>query len=498
MGSDGLSPLPLGDPVPNDGSGGTITEPETGFYQVVRVGAHLVGITNGMTLSGVVTIPVEVGNDSGSLVNLSLTEDDAPVSGSSSEAPPIPLPLQLTVDTAQMSNGVHQISASACWQDTNGGIWEADSPPVTVNVYNEISFPNWMPRFGELYDSLFISFQSAHTDADWYVDVYDSQYSYIGTFGDHTYDGNVEFAWDLIGPYGEYHADNTFYFVVTTVFNNSLLAQSSAPTSNDASPASYGSATKNAPKIWRVTDNWISPGAWVVVAQHAFDFLLNAELLYNEITGYVTGAGAGGDTVLPAPDGDGNPYGLAFQDPTEASCWSVFRSALYDPRSRNLVYFGHGGPNGLGHNQADPTTSISVADIAAHLHTMPDDQTNRHAFRFVLLDACDTTQGNLPEAFGIIHRENLSIDPYADAGIRPSAFAGWDKTAKVGALGSEFSWHIAFIQEIQIHMNPAMPYNNGIKSAIHYAAWSFDVNTPSYENHFKVFGFGDLHYYQYN
>lgn len=435
---------------------------------------------------------MEVANGSGMLTSLSLTENDVPVSGVTSQDPPIPLPLQLTVDTTLMSNGVYQISASARWDDTNGGLWEASSPPVTVNVFNEISFPNWMPRFGELYDSLFISFQSAHTDADWYVDVYDSQYSYIGTFGDHTYDGNVEFAWDLIGPYGEYHGDNTFYFMVTTEWTSSL-----AQLGGGAVPAAAGSGHERAPKIWRVNDNWLGPGAWVIVAQHAFDFLINADLLYNEITPFAMGAGVGGCAVLPPVDVDGNPYGLLFQTAGEGNTWTAFRTALYNPGARNLIYFGHGSPHGLGYNQADPNVSISAADIAAHLHTIPDDQTNRHAFRFVLLDACDTIQGNLPEAFGIIHRENLPIDPYANAGIRPSAFAGWDKEARVGMLGSEFSWHIAFIQEIQIHMNPEL-YNEGIKSAIHNAARSPDVQTPSYEDHFKVFGFGDLHYFQYN
>jgi hypothetical protein len=491
-----LSSPTLDAPQPLDGgasgNGSPSPTPATGFYRVVRDGAHLFGITNGMTLSGVVTIPVEVANGYGDLVNLSLTENDSPVNGVTSQDSPISLPLQLTVDTTLMDNGVHQISASARWDDTNGGVWEVTSPPVTINVFNEISFPKWMPRFGELYNSLYIAVQSAHTDADWWIDIYDSQYVYIGTFSGHTYDGNIEGYWDLLGPSGEFHGDDTFYFMVTTEWTGSLAQQGGG-----AGPAAAGSAHTTAPTIWRVTDNWISPGAWVVVSQHAFDFIANADLLYNEITGFVQGAGAGGDTVLPSPDGDGNPYGLVFQTAGEAANWTAFRTALYDARTRNLVYFGHGGPHGLGYNQADPTVSISAADIAAHLHTIPDNQTNRHAFRFVLLDGCGTGQGNLPEAFGIIHRENLPIDPYADAAIRPSAFAGWDKQASIGFLGTEFSWHIAFIQEIQIHMNPSI-YNEGIKSAIHSAANSPDVNSPSYETHFKVFGFGDLHYYQYN
>jgi hypothetical protein len=114
-----------------------------------------------------------------------------------------------------------------------------------------------------------------------------------------------------------------------------------------------------------------------------------------------------------------------------------------------------------------------------------------------MLDGCSTAQGTLPEAFGIMHQENLPIDPYAAASIRPSAFAGWDKDMRIAWLGGEFYDHVKFIQEIQIHMDPSI-YSEGIHSAIHSAANALDVQEPYYETHFKVFGFGDLHFFQYN
>jgi len=128
------------------------------------------GLTNGTTLSGVVSIPVELANSSGSVSTLSLTENDSPV-GNAIQTTPLIAPLALVVDTTQMSNGVHQISASARWDDTNGDLWEADSPPVSVTVSNEISYPNWMPSFGELGNSLLIRATSAHTNVNWTIDV---------------------------------------------------------------------------------------------------------------------------------------------------------------------------------------------------------------------------------------------------------------------------------------------------------------------------------------
>jgi hypothetical protein len=491
------------DPQPLDGgasgNGGPSPAPATGFYRVVRDGAHLFGITNGMMLSGVVTIPVEVANGYGDLTSLSLTEDDAPVNGATSQDAPILLPLQLTVDTMQMSNGVHHMSASARWDDTNGGIWEADSPPVTVNVYNEITFPNWMPRFGEMGNTLFLSFQSAHADADWWMDIYDSQYVYIGTFSGHTYNGVVEGYWDLLGPYNEFHGDDTFHFVVTTEWTSSIAPQ------GGASPAASGTASAVAPPLWKVTDPWSGSGAWVGVSQHAFDNLSDHDLLYAELGGFVGAAQNVGWQVRPPPytDDNGNlaPFAINFQNDSEVANWSSFRQALYNQTSRNLVYFGHAGPNNLGYNWANTNVSVSAKEIASQLHTMPDNQTNRHAFRFVFLDGCSSSKGTLPEAFGIIHKKNVPIDNYIDASIRPSAFVGWDANKTVGFFwGSLFYSHVNFIVHIQQEMmgSGLSGYPQPIKQAIDNAANYPDVSWILWTSQLEVFGYAGLYLGQYN
>jgi hypothetical protein len=477
------------------GNGGPSPAPATGFYRVVRDGAHLFGITNGMTLSGVVTIPVEVANGYGNLDNLSLTENDAPVYGATSQDAPISLPLQLTVDTTQMSNGVHQISASARWDDTNGGLWEADSPSVTVNVYNEITFPNWMPRFGELGNSLMIAVQSAHPDVDWWIDIYDSQYAYIGTFSGHTYNGTIEGYWNLLGPYNEFHGDDTFHFVVTTEWTSSLAQQGAV-----ASAAS-GTASAVAPPLWKVTDPWFGSGGWVGVTQHAFDGLIDHDLLYAELGGFVGAAQNVGWQVSPPPYTDNNdnpaPFAINFQNGSEYTDWATFRNALYNPNSRNLVYFGHGGPNNLGYNWSDTNVSISAKEIARMLHTIPDNQTNRHAFRFVFLDGCSTAKGTLPEAFGIIHKPITDVGYYTGAAIRPSAFAGWSGDKWVSYVGgiNVYLPHVNFIS----HIETQMLLGWGLQESVDYSASAPDLYwTFLWTGQFKVFGFTDLHYGQYN
>ena len=476
-----VNPAYAGGIQPMDDSGGeSDSGPYTGFYRVVREGAHLFGVTNGMIFSGVVTIPVEVANDSGDLMSLSLTEADSPVSDVSIATAPFQEPLQLEMDTTQMSNGVHQISASARWDDTNGGLWEADSPPISVTVSNEISFENWMPSFGELGNSLLIRATSAHTNTDWYIDVYDSQYSYIGTFGGHTDDGDISVVWNLIGPYGEPHTnDNFFIFYISTEYVDPVT-----------------------PPIYKVTDPWSGPGAWVAVEQHAWDSTYDHEILYAELGGFVGAAQNAGWQVNPSPyQGTYGiaPYALHFgaSDPQGDTDWQAFRDALYTPSSRNLVYFGHGGPDGLGQNPANTNRFITATEIASRLHTIPAGQTNRHAFRFVFLDGCSTAKGNLPEAFGILHREVFDLDEYTAASLRPSAFVGWSADKWITFLwGIYLNYdHVYFIQHIQIQMLLGW----GLQESIDYAAHAPDVHWAFvWLNQMQVYGYYDLHIGQYN
>jgi hypothetical protein len=68
-------------------TGGTTVTQYAGFYQVVRDGAHLYGLTNGAVLSGIVKIPVELANASGTLTGVSVTENESPVGNSIQTGP---------------------------------------------------------------------------------------------------------------------------------------------------------------------------------------------------------------------------------------------------------------------------------------------------------------------------------------------------------------------------------------------------------------------------
>ncbi len=441
----------------------------SGFYRVVRDGAYIVGLTNGAVLSGVVTLPVELGNAYGTLDALCIIETNSPV-GDSIQSPPNFSPLAMQLNTTLMPNGVHYISVYSHWSDTNGGSWEANSPTISITTSNEITFENYMRNYGDIGTTVLINATSAHPSTDWILYVYDDHTNYLGYFNGHTDDGDIGVYWDYSGT--PYTNSQFFSFELQTEYIDPPV-----------------------PKTYKQNDPWIATGAWAMAVQHAFNNITDSETLYSELSGFAGAAGGNGG-AKPSLDGDGNPYAISFQDGNEVSTWATFKTALYDPATRNLVYFGHGGPNGIGYNQGNPNISITANEIQNMLHTIPNGQTNRHAFRFVFLDGCATGAGTLPESFGIVHKENVDGIYYYYASLRYSCFVGWSQVKYIGFLaGSAPNYdHVSFIQYIQYDMTA-----NGasISAAIAYAKAQPNLYFNN-ASELKIYGSPDVTLYSQN
>jgi hypothetical protein len=381
---------------------------------------------------------------------------------------------------------VHQVYACASWYVTNSDepYLQATSPPVTIVVSNEISFPNWMPEFGQLYDSLYITAQSAHADADWYIDVYGAGTNYIGTLGGHTYDGNIEVVWDLVGPppaFNVYSNEPYFDLVFATAFDDAVQG-----------PGSAVAGPKRPLKNW---DLWAAPGDWVVANQLYWENWVGGENLNTMTDGFAEMAQGFGRTVRPTdPTGEG--FRLHYNDALEVSSWQSFRQALSHPNSRNLFYSGHGGNGGIGYDRGNTNVHIKRCEIEAMLHTVPAGQTNRHAFRFVFLDGCETASGHLPEAFGIIRRKDLPHSYYDNAGLRRSTFVGWNKSPAIGLSGRYVSTdHWKFIQNFQYLWNTGTGVREALNGANRNGPGGMNNVNP---NHLTVFGCVDLGPNQHN
>ena len=195
------------------------------------------------------------------------------------------------------------------------------------------------------------------------------------------------------------------------------------------------------------------------------------------------------------PNGS-EPYALDFHQGNETNEWYALNWTIFYPSVRNLVYFGHGSPSGIGYNQSNTNVSLTVTQITNILHTLPVGQTNKHSFRFVFLDGCSTAKGTLPEAFGILHKQSVPLWEYTAASMRPSVFCGWssDKAAGFVISGAVNYDHINFITAIQTDM-----LLNGatIGDAYNYACSQPDVVTIL-TSQFMIYGCPDITFGAFN
>jgi hypothetical protein len=470
------------------------------LYRVVRHGVSLVGITNGMTLSGTVTIPLEVGLDDGVLTTVCVEEDGTPI-GNSIKTAPFSSPLQVTIDTTSMSNGVHEISAFASWRPSSGlgDGGDTKSEPVTVNVFNPISFPDWMDYFGELYNQLSLKVQLGYTNIDWEIDVYGDGTNYIGTFGGHSNDGVIDGYWDLVGPNNVVHTNKTFFDFVVRVVSN-------APQGASISPQATTLAESQKKRSYRQTENWSTDGMWVIAVHDAWESYVGGDELPAAGGDFFYRAESFGLTVRPDRRDNEIDKGYCFCIPHEEqdseeqkNAWNNLRSALFNSESRNFFYIGHGANNGIGMSPNSTNRFISSDEITIRLHTVAPYHPNRHGYRFVFLYGCQTAKGDLPKSFGMIHKENVPLSSYLSAALTPSAFVGFTENVTAG-FGNNFQvHHRLFIQNFLYEWGrkPAVdpPECGGVKYALDRARenYSYPFAVSRDVEKIKVFGYWGLY-----
>lgn len=450
MAEDKSDPLDPNGGEESSGDSETNTPPDVGFYRVVRNGAHMFSVTNGAVWSGKVNVLLEVDNPYGNVVSIAVNAVDpdtgnaSPI-GNSQQMGPFNGQLIATVDTTVMSNGIYNLQAYAHWEDDSGSSeWEAASPAVSVTTSNEITFENLMPQFGDPGDvadfgatnyGLVFNATSAHTNVNWTVDFYDSSNNYVGSVSSNSPDGNISFTWDLTDNLGVAHTNDAFF--------NSYI------TTDYIDPP--------APTFFKKSDPWLGPGQWAIAAQHVFEppwyYILSTESeeIYNEMDKFVSRAGGNGGlcSSTPANPADGSAYAINGGSVGGAANWAAFRSAIYGPYTRNLVYFGHGGPTGLGWTTNSTNVFIPVTEIAQKLGNM--NGTNGHAFRFAFIDACDTANGNLCSALGIMPKKDVKLETYTAARIRPGTYCGWPSAKWIAEVlgGTANTDHINFMKHLQ-------------------------------------------------
>ena len=408
------------DPQPQDGPTDNPTPSGPGFYQVVKDGVRIAGIsslTGGIVLSDTVTIAFEAGNSDpsngtnliGALSSAILLVDGMKMPGGASLSGP---PWQFAMDTAYLENGDHWLQVEVFWYDPNGGHDGSEgmypnkySDPLMITVSNAIYYPQWEEDIAEAGTNAAYFLKTTCTDADWSIDIYDINTNFVQRLTGHTYDGTIEAYWNMLDTSG--------------------LARTNADANPEfSSIVTVGDpVTKTAPKKKHPTSNWPEQGVWTVAYS---DYFRHDYDPYGDMKGSIddctlTCGKYGGYLVYFPPPGStndiGQTYPLRYGDPDHtnevvtsdqiAKDNAALKWFLSNTNSRNFFYRGHGSPHFIGYTSSDALASVI-----------------KHRYRFVLLQSCNSADGDLDHAFGINGPGQFDIDYYQKSGRRPAAFMG--------------------------------------------------------------------------
>ncbi len=437
-------------PQPDAGSGGgggtgTNPPPQTGFYEVVKLGVQLFGVTNGMAFSGQAPLKIEYANTNTNenLVSLFLSNTDTNFSGALTGtffADPASATNGLTGvwDTTRVRNGTYTIQLGAILDD---GTYLLDHA-LTVIVSNTAWTPDpWnMAGFG-----IYVGVQSVFTNGGTFtLDIYDDQSNHLGYLnGIIGPDGYLDYP-GIPGP--GFTLDNTdgngnqlpstFYNMIYTI----------TPTVSGSQPFYSPNAT-NTPPPYQFSNSVTTEASWnfapttaLVMYQEVFsDIQSAAQMDERDMVGMVSSieyaAGHAGVQGFSDPTAD-----FVYSIGHGGGWTSVVVNGLTSGSCRDFYYFGHGAPTALG-SGGNNTASISFV-AGQIINALPPNTgpgaaiPNQHPYRFVFLDGCDTAEGDWPLAFGIPKQEGMTINDFVNKrGLRPRAFMGWNRKKIIGWEG---------------------------------------------------------------
>ena len=417
-------------PQPTDsgsGDGGTNSTvgSDPGFYLVVQDGLKILDssmsrLTNGV-LSNSVKIVFEAGNAAndgtgtnvlGNLDCAVLIVDGATFPGDGVLGPlSESFPWQFNMDTGYLENGTHTLQVVVTWLNPDNSVGNnvnitRSSDPVTITVSNRIYYPNWEPEIGEIGISAYFA-ETTCTNTGWTINIYDVGSNLVQTLTGYTTDGTIEAYWNMVDKNGVTRTnadiDPSFSSIITV-----------------SDPASKPTPLKKQRK-----SNWPDHGAWTIAYQDFFKFEYSQNnYMLGSIYNYANTVGQYGGYYLYYPQpGQTNDIGQTFPmryQKTNHPDTNITSQALYLDKilleyflsnsiSRNFFYDGHGDAHSIA--------GISALELQYAVN---------QRYRFVMLDACSTANGDLDQSFGIHGPGQFAAIYYENTGIRPAAFCGYN------------------------------------------------------------------------
>ena len=471
---------------------------DPGFYEVVRDGAHIFGLTNGAVLTGEVQFPIEYAvANADQITGIAFYDtNNSPIIGAAG----LGTNNQWILDwsTAMSPNGTYTIYAEIDYASNE----PAMSLPVTVTVSNVIQFPNYLTQ---LYGNQMWIFAQTIPNAAYEIDMYDESNIYLGSFEDYSDpDGYISFLWNLVDGSGNTNYSTNFSGVFT-VDTSSLSGDSiikgntGSANSTNLAPAHKtlvkvksngirpdgGSPTASATQYWTHEPKWTAKNTWVVAygaiaaraaIQNADTYMIAGGVLeddpYHGVLGTLDPEDLNGN-LSPGNNPSGGQVFTMSDQTSRSNLLTYLASGNYD----NFYFFGHGSASSIG---AYNGTSLSQDDIWKALLNVPLSMSIMHAaktpYRFVFIDGCNTGKGNFCEAFAI-PAATVSTNYYAAAGLESRAFVGfksWSLNVNFVGVWQGYSLMTHYFLQDWLSGVPVQQCVNNAKSDVYNTGASMD------------------------
>ncbi len=416
---------------PDDTSTNTASDPNCGFYELVKDGIQLYNITNGMVLSGTIPITFEYNSPANTNFLMQLF-----LAGADNEAG---LPGTLfngtsgCWDTTQVTNGTYTIQLGVYLND---GTVVMDDEAITVTVSNTIWFPDPYQMAGY---GLYVGAQTVCPNGAYEIDFYDDQWNPYGY-----YDGPIDANGFLSYPGNP--GTGGFSFDITDGNGN----PPSFPYFNIVYTVWPAGATPDYPQSsgppWSLTNKVPIEQPWNSYTYGCMayeDFFNPEDIGWSEQRDLM-------QAISPIENSFHNVSwcnnGNGLNALTSMVQWLNMTNDLNTYWDRDFYYLGHGSPTALGWNSEAKTSDVAwmLCNNPVNVYT----RFNYHPYRFVFLDGCQTAEGDSPQAFGIPKQANMRISDFTvKRGIRPRAFMGWNrnKTFAIWHNASAFISHATYI-----------------------------------------------------
>lgn len=377
-------------------------------------------VTNGAPVSGFAQIPIQglspdIGNQPIALyVNGTPAANSAMIQGPDGQ-------WLLNWNTVFLPNGTYSVKAGFQYNPNVG--FGATSvvfgPEKTVQVTNAIRFAQLTSTFTDyLVIDASLSVQNATVHVQLYDD-YDNPLVY-GTYS--TSNGHIQPYWDLTDGNGNQisfgNVHGKFSFAASGETNTTTVWE------------------------WFLKGSTPGPGNTFVSAwgwdTYTYSFNNQTEQMMLDSMLNILGNPADFNSYYLAPNAN-VPYTMAFRFDNLAD-----KHALTNALSQNQNFFwiGHGAYNAILGNRL--RADVGTADIEnilenlAYKSTPKHPKEDKHQYRLVILNGCETYSTLWPGVFGIPFSSETSTNTVLDyqyAGQMPRAFVGWTETVKI-----PFNW----------------------------------------------------------